>query len=65
MAILDLLELGNLLTSWRLCIGVGVTALVVIGIDRIIPSETASWAVCIPVAIIGLALSMRWDFRGR
>ena len=65
MAIFDLLELADLFTSWRFYVGAAVTATIVIALDQLISNETASMAVCIPVAIVGVVLSIYWDFRKR
>ena len=65
MAIFDLLELADLFTSWRFYVGAAVTATIVIGLDQLISNETTSMAICIPVAIVGLVLSIYWYFRKR
>ena len=65
MAIFDLLELADLFTSWRFYVGAAVTVTIVIGLDQLISNETASMAICVPVAIVGVVLSIYWDFRKR
>ena len=65
MAIFDLLELADLITSWRFYVGAAVTVGIAIGLDRLIINETASLAVTIPVAAIGLVLSAYWEFKKR
>jgi len=63
MAILDLLDLGEALLSWRLLLGLGATVATCLVIAHFSPSETFTWAVCIPVGLIGLVLSFRWQIR--
>ena len=63
MAISDLLELGELLTSWRLYVGIGVTAAICYGIAQLTPNDTVTWAICIPVGLVGLIASIRWELK--
>ena len=63
MAILDLLELGDLIMSWRLYVGIAITAAICFGIMQVAPTDTVGWAISIPVGLIGLFLSFRWQIR--
>ena len=63
MALLDILELGELLLSWRLYLGLALTALLCWGIVHVVPSEALQWIICIPLGFIGLILSVRWQVR--
>ena len=63
MALLDLLELGVLFLSWRLYVGIAVTAALCWLVFALIPDETIAWIVCAPFGITGLVLSFRWQIR--
>jgi hypothetical protein len=63
MALLDILELGDLLLSWRLYVGIAITALLCWLVVLLVPSETISWTICVPLGITGLILSFRWQVR--
>ena len=63
MALLDLLDLGELFTSWRLYVGLAVTGVVCWLVFQAMPNETIGWAICVPTGIIGVALSFRWQIR--
>ena len=61
MAISHLLELGELLTSWRLYVGIAITAAICYGIAQVTPNDTLTLATCIPVGLVGLIASIRWQ----
>ena len=63
MAIFDLLELGELLLSWRLYVGFAITVAICYGIVQLIPNDTAAWVVCAPVALVGVIASFRWQIK--
>ena len=63
MALLDILELGDLLLSWRLYLGIAVTALLCGLVFLLAPSEPIRWAICVPLGISGLLFSFRWQIR--
>ena len=63
MAISDLLELGDLLMSWRLYVGIAITAAICFGIMQVAPNDTVGWTISIPIGLIGLFLSFRWQIR--
>jgi hypothetical protein len=63
MAILDLLELGDLFLSWRLYTGIAITVALCFGIMQVAPNDTVGWSISIPVALTGLVLSFRWQIR--
>ena len=63
MAILDLLELGDLLLSWRLYVGIAITVAICLGIMQVAPNDTVGWAISIPVGLTGLLLSFQWQIR--
>lgn len=61
MALDDLFELGDLLLSWRLYLGLAATAALCWGIYVLVPNEKLAWMVVVPVAVVGLWLSLRWE----
>ena len=63
MALLDLLEFGELLLSWRLYVGIAITCATCWLVFQIVSNETISWSLCIPIGIIGLILDFRWQIR--
>jgi hypothetical protein len=63
VALDDLFELGDLLLSWRLYVGIAITCGVCWLLLQAIPNETIGWAVCIPFGIVGFILSFRWQVR--
>lgn len=60
---LDLLELGELFLSWRLYVGFALTGLLCWFIVSVTSNQTAQWAICVPIAAIGIFLSFRWQIR--
>lgn len=63
MALLELLDLGELFMSWRLYVGLAATGVVCWLIFQAISNETIGWAICVPAGIIGVVLSFRWQIR--
>lgn len=63
MALLDLLDLGELFMSWRLYVGLAITGVVCWLIYLAIPSTAIGLAICIPAGIVGIVLSFRWQIR--
>lgn len=63
MALLDILEAGELLLSWRLYAGVAITAAICRLVLQIVSNDTIGWFFCAPIGIIGLVASVRWQIR--
>jgi hypothetical protein len=63
LALLDLLEVGELFLSWRLYVGIAATALACWPVIAFVPNQTIVLAICIPIAITGILLSFRWQVR--
>jgi hypothetical protein len=63
MALTDLFDLGDLFLSWRLYVGIAITAGLCWLVFMLTPNETVAWFVCTPLGIAGLALSFRWQVR--
>ncbi len=63
MALLDILELGELLLSWRLYIGIAITCAICVLVFQIVSDDTIGWFICVPIGIIGLILGFRWQVR--
>lgn len=58
---LDVLEL---LLSWRASVGFVATGFLCWFIVSMVPNETAQLVICVPVALVGAILSIRWQVRG-
>ena len=54
-------ELFELLRSWRLTVGIGITVLSCWVIFMTIPIYTMKWALIVSVGLIGIYLSFRWQ----
>lgn len=63
MALLDILEFGELLLSWRLYVGLAITCAIGWLVFQIVSDETIGWFFCAPIGIIGLTFSFRWQIR--
>ena len=63
MALLDLLEIGELFSSWRMYVGIAVTALACWPFIAFIQNQNIVWAICVPIGIVGIFLSFRWQVR--
>ena len=63
MALLDILEFGELLLSWRLYVGLAITGAICRLIFQIVSDDTIHWFFCAPIGTIGLILSFRWQIR--
>ena len=61
MALIDLLEIGDLLLSWRLYVGIAITFALCWLVFQATPSETIRWTACAPIGIAGVLLSFRWQ----
>lgn len=59
----DLLELGELFLSWRLYVGFALTGLLCWLICSVVSHQTAQLVLCIPLGLIGVILSFRWQIR--
>jgi phosphate starvation-inducible membrane PsiE len=61
---MDLLEaLFEFLMSWRLFVGLGVTAIICWLLVEYLPNDALGWALAIPIGIIGVILSFWWEIR--
>lgn len=63
MALEDLFALGDLLLQWRLYLGLAITFGVCWGIYTLIPEAPVCWIVIVPVGLVGMWLSFRWETR--
>ncbi|AWV08818.1 hypothetical protein C9I47_3154 [Lysobacter maris] len=63
MALDDLFDLGDLLLQWRLYLGLAITFGVCWGIYTLIPEEPVCWILIVPVGLVGLWLSLKWEHR--
>lgn len=64
LGLLDLiLAIGDLLMSWRMYVGLAVTAGLCWLTVSLVPNETAQWAICVPVGVVGLIASFLWQIR--
>lgn len=64
MALLDLLELGQLFLSWRLYVGLAVTVALGVAAFSFVPLDApgwVAWAVCVPIGLVGIILSFVWQ----
>jgi hypothetical protein len=60
---LNLVELGELFLSWRLYVGLGITAILCWLVVLLTPNETVRLTVGIPIGVVGAILSFRWQIR--
>lgn len=58
--ILDILEL---VTSWRFYLTLGLTALLIWLTITLVSNETARWVICLPLAIVGTGSGFYWEVR--
>jgi hypothetical protein len=58
-----ILGIGELLVSWRLYVGLAVTAAICWVVVALVPSRSLQLALCIPVVIGGVKASWRWQVR--
>ena len=56
-----ILAIGELLASWRLYVGLAVTAAVCWVVVSLVPSQSLQLAICIAVGVAGLIASWRWQ----
>jgi hypothetical protein len=59
----DVGEIGGLVGSWRLIVGIVFTCGLCLIVIFAIPNEILRWAICLPVGIGGSVLSVRWQVR--
>ena len=57
------LWIGEWLVSWRLYVGFLLTALACWLLVLVIPNQPAQWVICVPLGLIGVFLSFRWQIR--
>lgn len=58
-----ILEIGELFLSWRLYVGLAVTAAICWMIISLVPNRGLQLVICIPICIAGLVASWRWQVR--
>ncbi len=66
MALLDLLEIGELFLSWRLYVGIAITVALCVVFFSLIPSgapDWVAWSICAPTGVAGVVLSFAWQVR--
>lgn len=56
-------DIAELFLSWRLYLGIAVTAGLCWLLISLVPNETAQWVICVPLGLIGVFLSFRWQIR--
>jgi hypothetical protein len=60
---LDWLEIGELFLSWRLYVGFALTGLLCWLVISIVSSQAAQLFICIPIGLVGVVLSFRWQIK--
>ncbi|WP_144436633.1 hypothetical protein [Lysobacter antibioticus] len=60
---MDIFELGDLFLSWRLYVGIAVSATLCWLVFASIPSETLAWIIAAPLGVAGIGLSFWWQVR--
>ena len=58
-----LLEIGELFLSWRLYVGLAITAATCWAIVSLVSNQGMQLAICIPIGVAGLIASWRWQVR--
>jgi hypothetical protein len=58
-----LLEIGELFLSWRLYVGLAITAATCWAIVSLVSNQGMQLAICIPIGVTGLIASWRWQAR--
>jgi hypothetical protein len=58
-----ILGIGELLVSWRLYVGLAVTAAICWVVAALVQSQSLQLALCIPLVIGGVIASWRWQLR--
>ena len=53
----------EILLSWRLLLGMAMTLSAVLVIVGIIPHEPTQYIIAVPVGVVGIFLSFRWQIR--
>ncbi|GGA82763.1 hypothetical protein GCM10011521_21310 [Arenimonas soli] len=59
----DFLDFVDLFVSWRFYAGLLTTCLACLAVFLFIPSEPVAIVVAVPLGVIGLVLSWRWQQR--
>ncbi len=57
------LGIGEFFFSWRLYVRLALTALACWLVVSVIPNQTAQWAICVPLGLLGLFLRFRSQVR--
>lgn len=60
---LDWLEIIDLFLSWRLWVGIALTALLCWLIISIVSSQAAQFFICIPIGLVGAVFRFRWQMK--
>ena len=58
-----ILDIGELFLSWRLYVALALTGVVIWVVNSLVSDEMARWAICIPLGILGFAISFYWQVR--
>lgn len=53
----------DFLVYWRVGFGLALTALACWLLVLLIPDDTAQWIACVPIGLIGVFFSFRWQHR--
>jgi len=53
----------DLLAYWRLCLGLALTVLACGLLVLVIPDHLARWIICVPLGVVGVFLTFRWQHR--
>jgi hypothetical protein len=61
MSLLDLLDIADMFVHWRFFVGIGMTALLCGLIVLAVPTTGLAWLLCVPLGLLGLWLSFRWQ----
>jgi hypothetical protein len=62
MSLLDfILEIGDLYLSWRFWVGFTITTSLCCLAFLAIPEGITQWVVCVPLTVVGVVLSLRWQ----
>ena len=53
----------DLVIYWRLGLGIALTALACWLLILAIPNQLAQWIICVPLVLIGVVFTFRWQHR--
>ena len=56
-----ILDIGEILLSWRLYVAIALTGLVIWGVTSLVSDQTARWVICLPLGIVGFAVGFYWQ----